>query len=1041
MKNMINLFISNKCTTFCLIFIFHLIATSVNAQIRIKGKITDENNEALIGASVLEKGTNNGTVTDIDGNYSIIVTNEKSKLVISYLGYISYEFIVKDKRIHNVQLQSDTQALDEVIVVGYGTQKRTSLTGAVSQIRSEELQKAPTGNLSSMLQGRIPGLISKQSNGQPGYDNASLYVRGVGSGDGKVLVVVDGIVRSFPSIPPEEIESITVLKDAASAAVYGFNGSGGVILITTKKGIIQKPTISLNSSISLSTNTAFPEFLNGKDYMYWYNKAQVLDGVPESGLRFTKDELERVTAGDPYGTYTNTNWFDMLFRESAPTYTNNISMSGGDDRFKYFVSLGAYNQKGTMKKTSYDRYNVRTNIDGKISKNFSMSFGMGLRQCETSEPGVAMSSILSHAMIAAPYLPATTYSGLPVAGLNSAGNGAINPVALRDQAGSSKTTERRIESNISFKYDIPWIKGLSAKFVASYDYQENMKKQEFFPYEIAVYNQSTRQWYEGIGGVVVDGKASVSQAYYNQYDYFLQPSVEYNGTFGKHTVKGLFLYEYGGVKYESMAAGKKGYPIEDIMDLTWGNEVMPNSVSGIHNQTKRGGYVARLNYEYDGKYLFELSGRLDGTAYLPSKNRWGLFPAISVGWRLSEESFIKDRFDWIDNLKLRMSAGQLGSENGLGYGISYISMVSLTDKPVFVGNNTLYRSLNLGSVPNPNLKWQLTDTYNIGVDASFWKGLLGIELDVFYSLTKRKIEVQTGVYPPSLGGYYSSLVNYGKHENKGLELVLTHQNRVGDLTYNVRGNVSWAKNKILRINENTNVPDSKRFVGKSVGQYYGFKSDGLFQSEEEIANSAVFGPTLPGDIKLVDINGDGKITIDQDMVPIGRNNIPEMTFGLNLSASYKGFDFNAFFQGAALCDIYLCGTYPALGFVDDTFYTRTFFCDGNAPYYLVENSWTPEHTNAKYPRLSADVRLNGGKYSDWWVRNGNYLRLKSAQIGYTIPQKLTQKVGIEKIRTYVSGSNLFTICGIKYFDPEMPNVNQGYYPQQRVYEFGLNITF
>lgn len=503
----------------------------------------------------------------------------------------------------------------------------------------------------------------------------------------------------------------------------------------------------------------------------------------------------------------------------------------------------------------------------------------------------------------------------------------------------------------------------------------------------------------------------------------------------------MFLYEYGGVKFTSMSAAKKGYPIDDILDLTYGDEVVGNSVQGIHNLGKRGGYVARLNYSYDEKYLLELSGRIDGTSYLPGKNRWAVFPGVSLGWRISEESFFKERFSYVDQLKLRASFGQLGSQSGLGYGISYMSLASLSNAPAVMLGNTLSRYLNIGSIPNTDLKWQVSNTYNIGVDATLWHGLLDVELDLFYSLTKRKIEGQAGAYPPSLGGYYSSLVNSGEHENKGFELVLTHQNRVGNVNYNVKGNVSWARNKILKINETTSVPDARRLVGKPMGQYFGFVSDGLFQSEEEIANSAVFGPTLPGDIKLVDINGDGRITLEQDMVPIGRSNIPEMTYGLNLSANYKGFDCNLFFQGAALFDVYLCGTYPGLGFVDDTFYTRPFYADGNAPYYLVEGAWTPENTNAKYPRLGAEARINGGKYSDWWVKNGAYVRLKNAQIGYTLPTQLTKKAGIEKVRAYVSGSNLFTLSGIKYFDPEMPNVNQGYYPQQRIYEFGMNVTF
>ena len=322
-------------------------------------------------------------------------------------------------------------------------------------------------------------------------------------------------------------------------------------------------------------------------------------------------------------------------------------------------------------------------------------------------------------------------------------------------------------------------------------------------------------------------------------------------------------------------------------------------------------------------------------------------------------------------------------------------------------------------------------------------GLLGLELDVFYMKTTRSLEGQSGKFPPSLGSYFPGYINYGSHDNRGFELVLTHHNKIRDFNYHVRGNLSWARNKILKVTEDANVPIYKRATGQSMGRYLGFVAEGLFQSEEEIAHSALFEGstnTKPGDIKLKDINGDGKITWDQDMVPIGRSSIPEMVFGLNLGAEWKGFDFSMFWQGAAMFDVNLCGIYDS-GIRDDTFYTRPFYADGNTPYYLVEGSWRPDNPNAKFPRLGIEARDNGGKFSSWWVKDGTYLRLKSVQLGYTLPKKLTEKAGFRTIRAYVSGGNLLTICGLDYMDPEMPGVNQGYYPQQRTYEFGLNITF
>lgn len=451
----------------------------------------------------------------------------------------------------------------------------------------------------------------------------------------------------------------------------------------------------------------------------------------------------------------------------------------------------------------------------------------------------------------------------------------------------------------------------------------------------------------------------------------------------------------------------------------------------------------RFNYGYDEKYLFEFTGRVDASTALPKRNRWGVFPAASIGWRVSQEDFFKEAVPFMDNLKIRASIGRLGSDSSIESTMTYFSTASLSADPVVVFGTNALKDMGMSGPICPDLKWQLTDTYNFGIESSMWNGLLGVEFDVFYMKTTRSLETQSGLFPPSLGSFYPAYINYGSHDNRGFELVLTHHNKIRDFNYHVRGNLSWARNKILKVTEDANIPTYKRQTGQRLGRYLGFVAEGLFQSEEEIAHSAVFEgstDTKPGDIKLKDINGDGQITWDQDMVPIGRSSTPEMMFGLSLGAEWKGFDFNMFWQGAAMFDVNLCGIYGS-GVRDNTFYTKPFYDDGNTPYYLVENSWRPDNPNAKFPRLGIASRENGGRFSSWWVKDGTYLRLKSLQLGYTLPKKLTEKAGFKSIRAYVSGGNLLTFCGLDYMDPEMPGVNQGYYPQQRTYEFGLNITF
>lgn len=561
------------------------------------------------------------------------------------------------------------------------------------------------------------------------------------------------------------------------------------------------------------------------------------------------------------------------------------------------------------------------------------------------------------------------------------------------------------------------------------------------PYNVYSWNQTTHQ------GNVEKGRicsmASVSHWYGSQQRYTIRPTIEYANKFGKHDVSGLFLYEYAREDYEGISAGREDFPITDIMDMSYGLKVSENLVKGSHSNDKRAGYVMRFNYAYDEKYLLEFTGRVDASTALPAHNRWGFFPAVSVGWRISQEDFFKEAVPFMDNLKIRASIGRLGSDRAIESTMTYFSTATLSADPVVVFGTNALKDIGMSGPICPDLKWQLTDTYNIGVESNMWNGLLGLELDVFYMKTTRSLEGQSGKFPPSLGSYFPGYINYGSHDNRGFELVLTHHNKIRDFNYHVRGNLSWARNKILKVTEDANVPIYKRATGQSMGRYLGFVAEGLFQSEEEIAHSALFEGstnTKPGDIKLKDINGDGKITWDQDMVPIGRSSIPEMVFGLNLGAEWKGFDFSMFWQGAAMFDVNLCGIYDS-GIRDDTFYTRLFYADGNTPYYLVEGSWRPDNPNAKFPRLGIEARDNGGKFSSWWVKDGTYLRLKSVQLGYTLPKKLTEKAGFRTIRAYVSGGNLLTICGLDYMDPEMPGVNQGYYPQQRTYEFGLNITF
>jgi TonB-linked SusC/RagA family outer membrane protein len=1010
----------------------------------VQGKVTNEKGEPIVGASIRVKESNEGTVTDALGNFNLKVS-KNAVLEVSYLGYEKKEVAVNGLSVINISLSPSTTGLDQLVVVGYGTQKKSGVLGAIVQVDSKELQTGPTANLSSMLQGRLPGLVTKQTSGQPGSDGSSLLVRGLSTlGDNSPLVIVDGIPRPFPNVNPDEIATITVLKDAASAAVYGVRAAHGVILITTKRGNTEKPSITFHSSMSISRNTDFPRFLNGEEYAYWYDKAQELDGVPDNALRFTQDQISRIKNGDPQHILGNTDWFGLLFKDYAPAYTNNISLRGGTSTAKYFVSLGSYNQQGIVDRTSYDRYDFRANLDVVVAKNLSLAADLAGRTSDTKEPGLSAgvgnqyASIFSQAMLSYPFLLPYTPEGLPVGSQNPS-NGNQNPLAARDLSGTQDTRAYTFESSMSLKYKLPMIPGLELKVNGAYDKGYSMKKSALLPYKLMVYNEALGTYNYTYARHALGGQASINQWFADNWTTTLQSSISYNNRFNKHAISGLLLYEYTQTKGTSMSAGKKGFPIEDIMDLSYGEQVIDDLIKGGHNVFQRAGYVSRINYSYDDKYLFEFTGRVDGTPNFPRNKRWGVFPAVALGWRISNEPFFKSNVDFVDDLKLRASVGRLGNDAIGQY--MYLSTMSLGKDPVVMIGDKLSRPLTVDRVPNPDITWETTSTYNAGFESDLWKGLLGVDFDVFYMVTKNILQAQSGLMPPTLGGYFPSVVNSGIVDNRGFELTLTHANHIGEFNYNIKGNVSWARNKIIKTTEDPNVPDYMKVTGHPIGEKYGFIAMGLFQSDEEIKHSAVFGPTLPGDVRLKDLNGDGRITFDQDWAVTGRSNTPEMMFGLNVGANYKNFDFNVFFQGAALCDVWLAGLYSDRGFYDNTFYTQPFWSGGNTPYYLVEGSWRPDHTNAKYPRLGIATRSNGGKMSSLWVINGSYLRLKTAQIGYTLPKALLQKINIQEVRFYLSGSNLLTWDHLPYLDPEMPDVNQGYYPQQRLYEFGLYLTF
>ena len=1015
------------------------------AQNSVKGTVLDELGEPIIGATVIVVGTQTGTTTDINGQFSLQNLKKESVLQISFIGYQTVTVPVNGATNLTVELKNDAEKIDEVVVVGYGVQKKASVTAAISQISGEELEKAPVGDVTNMLAGRVAGVTAVQTSGQPGADGSSIMVRGQ-----SVLYIVDGVPRDINQINPEDIESISILKDASAAAVYGLDGNT-VIIVTTKRGQKGEATISYKGTFGVSANANPMELLDGPGYAYWYNKALELDGQQPI---FTADIVQKMlNKEDGWG---NTNWYDKVF-DVGTTMSHTISANGGNDNMNYFASVGMFDQKGNVDNFNFRRYTARANLSAKIAKNLTLEVGVAGRIQDHDQPTYsadpnAWNNVAQQAMRVHPYVPEKVMvDGVEYHTATPTASATVNPVAAYEESGSYKSRATFIQPNISLRWDVPWVEGLSAKFFASYDMTFQHTKALSTPYELALgqfsydengyinsINYSVSNTYSGLGS-----ENSLQEASYYTYYGITQTSLSYDNTFGKHRVAALALIETRDNKTNNHYGRMYDLMFENLPELNFGDASSDKrAIGGMSNRSRQVGFVARLNYDFDNRLYIELSGRYDGTYLFSgmSGSRWGFFPAASAGWRISEEKWFGA--EWVDNLKLRGGIGLTGTSAVSAY--QYLNTMDFSSGNAVVIGGMGQQSIYTSSVANPNISWEKNLNYNIGVDATFWGGKLGVEFDAFYTYKYDMLASASGAYPPSVGGYFPAWENKNKQDVKGFDITLSHNNRVGDFSYGIKFMGSYAKRRwLLYSGDAANAPDYQKLTGKEVGSVIGFIDQGLFQSEEEILNSPtmVGKPIRVGDIKYLDRNGDGKISYEQDRGYVGTSVYPKFTGGLAFNAAWKGIDLNFLLQGALGSTIALTGVYDG-GIMDNTSMTKPFYHDGNSPLYLVENSWTPENTGAYFPRLSLASSSNNAYSSTRWYRPGDYLRLKTAQLGYTLPERLTRKVGIRKLRIYVEGSNLLTFSHVgKYnIDPELPSVNNGYYPQQRVMSVGLNIT-
>jgi TonB-linked SusC/RagA family outer membrane protein len=992
---------------------------------RITGTVTDEQGEPVIGANVKEKGTTNGITTDADGRFSLNVS-ESAVLQISYIGYITREIPVNNQSNLAVIMSEDLQSLEEVVVVGYGTQKRANITGAVSTVSSKELVKAPLPNITQSLSGRLPGLVSKQNSGEPGNDQAYISIRGFGG----ALVIVDGVESTLNYLDQNEIESVTILKDA-SAAIYGARAGNGVILITTKRGGQTKPIVNINSSLAFQGYTSYPRAMDAAHYVELHREAQLNSGTPETGIRFSEEAVRKWQEGIEPG-YQGTDWWSVVMNEYSPLQQHNASLSGGNERVKYFTFLGYTGQTGMYKSgdNQLDRYNIRSNVDGKVNKYLTVGFDIsymksdlkGLRRNQEN----IWQDLYEHQPVYMSALPDP--DKVPYAGQVSSIIASTN----RGISGYNDVNNNQLSTTVAVKLDFPWVEGLYLKGLFNYKYDTRENK---------IWEKAYNMYeYEPVSGNYVEHPSPFQTSLNESFSRFEtlsgQISLNYDRTFvDDHQFSALFLTELIDYNEKWISAGRAGY-ITDAMDYLFAGGADMQYSDGRAAESGRISYVGRINYAYKSKYLLETTMRYDGSPKFPKDGRWGFFPSISVGWRLSEELFIRDNIKWIDNLKFRASFSSTGYD-GIG-AFQYLTGYSFANR--YIVNNTVRNGLVSTGLANPNITWEEMTIYNIGLDFSLLKNSLYGEMDVFYRDRSNILANRIGSLPNTFGATLP-LENINSMNSRGFDFQLGYRYKWRDLAYDVSANISWTRSKWGHYEEPdyTDPADIRinKASGNRINRIFGYKSDGLFTSQEEIdshdldQDSQGNATIKIGDVKYIDIEKDGVLDW-KDRIEIGVDDNPEINYGFNVNLAYKGFDVSALFQGTAGRDVLI---------------NMHMANDGNNPKSLYDLRWTEDRNDkwAKVPRIYLGPKANNEYTSDYWIKNGNYLRLKTFSVGYNLPQNRISQIGFSQVRLYIAGTNLFTVSGLKQYglDPETPsNIRAGfYYPQQKTYSFGINLTF
>lgn len=997
-------------------------------QLTVSGTITDASTgETMAGVNIIVKGTNIGTISDMNGKFTLpSAIDPNSILSFSFIGYVTQEVSVDGRSVVNVSLSGEMKGLDEVVVIGYGTAKKATMTGSVAAVKGEQLQTAPTANFTNTLAGRLPGLVAVNYSGEPGDDNPTIRIRGANTlGDNSALIVVDGIAgRDMAGLDPADIESISVLKDA-SAAIYGARAANGVILITTKRGLIGKPSISVNSNYGLSMPTVIPKMADAATYATMLNEINYYDGVAPA---YSEEEIQKYRDGSDPWLYPNTDWFAAVFKSSTPQTRTDVSIRGGTDNMKYYISAG-YNYQDAIYKNSsagYSQYSFRSNIDGRISKSISLSFDVAGRQEDRNFAANPFSYLINRSK---PMFIAYYPGNKPAAGYQA----GQSPVVLAsDLLGYDKNKTYAFNSNAKLLVTIPWIKGLS--FTGNVAFDKEIYNGKFWRKPYTLYSWDRMTFDEKNEPVVVgalDGPYTTPELTQNFSD---GQGLTINGLINyelnvaeKHDIKFLAGAEKITGKSMNFSAFRRGFVSTAVDQLFAGGDPDKNN-SGSADQSARLNYFGRVNYSYLQKYLFEFVWRYDGSYIFPKEGRFGFFPGVSAGWRISEESFWKNNISFINYFKIRGSWGQTGNDRIAAY--QYLSSYGFGSSPYILNETLEVKTLNELRIANPNITWEVANQSNVGFDAQLLDGKIQISAEYFYNLRTNILTYRNASVPVSTG-LTLPRENIGKVANQGFEAEISYGSNFGDLRFDISVNGAYAKNKIIFWDEAPGVPDYQKSTGQPMNAGLYYEAIGIFRDQAAIDAYPHWNGTIPGDIIFKDVNNDNKID-GLDLVRYPKTELPTFTGGASIDLSFRNFYASALFQGASGA---------VRSYTLESGFQGDFLADD------AEGRWTVDNPDAKKPRTWNTggeywtSGISGGTWginNTYWLRNNNYLRLKNVQFGYNFSKNVVNKLNVSELSIYFTGLNLLTFTPLKSFDPEtVGNV----YPLSKVYNFGIRLTF